>query len=442
MILLFLLLSIAAFVTYFYVIWLWYIWFIPLLIFLVTIIYSVSWISFKSRTTNAFQEYGLIIAWIVILLWLFLVLNFFAISTVSSFLFILWLNIVVRFWSYVFKYDDGKVIAQVWYYFSILSLLLVSLVTKWFDIFFIVFSHLWVLSLAIMSFIVFLIWIRYKVEEYVSYKLFILLIWAIGLSAYQQIENIYIFLIVSVLCLAIVYIYLHKILSNKPPTENQEKEISVRRILAWERVLKSISYNNWPKKKYLFISNFPEFVKYFLELSNTLIIFILIYLYFQNALTLQWNIEQVFYRLVMVWFIVNVFLLKRINYTSIFQRLLTFMVINFAIYISLFSALKWDLWSIVFLWILWNIISTMMVFHIHKTKLWKYLRKVDYLFWIFTTMLALVVNIVILFHTEIARQLLFPTILLYVWVQWMMFYYSVKYIKKIKEVPIDLDGTI
>ena len=113
------------------------------------------------------------------------------------------------------------------------------------------------------------------------------------------------------------------------------------------------------------------------------------------------------------------------------------MVINFAIYISLFSALKWDLGSIVFLWILRNIISTMMVFHIHKTKLGIYLRKIDYLFWIFTTMLALVVNIILLFHTDIVWQLLFPIILLYVWVQGMMLYYSIKYINKIKEVVVD-----
>jgi hypothetical protein len=436
--LIFLLLSIAAFTTYFYVIWLWYVWFIPLLVFLITIIYYLSWLSFKSRANNVFQDYGLFMAWIVILLGLFLVLKFFGISIISSFLFIIWLNLLVRIWSYIFKYNDGKIIAQVWYYSGIIWLLLNVWMFNWFDTFFIVFSHILVLSLAIISFIVFLVWIRYKIEEYINYKLLIFLLGAIWLSAYHRIENIYIFLIISVVWLGIIYIYLYKILSNKPPTDNQVKEISVRRILAWERVLKSVSHNSdWSKKIYSFVYNFPKFVKYFLEWTNTLIIIVLIYLYFQNALTLQWNIEQIFYWLVMIWFIVNVFLLKRINYTSIFQRLLTFMVINFAIYISLFSALKWNIGSVVFLWILRNIVSTMMVFHIHKTKLWIYLRKIDYLFWIFTTMLALVVNIILLFHTDLVWQLLFPIILLYVWIQGMMFYYSIKYINKIKEVFVD-----
>gem|GEM_PF-6016489 len=45
--------------------------------------------SFKSRANNVFQDYGLFMAWIVILLGLFLVLKFFGISTISSFLFII-----------------------------------------------------------------------------------------------------------------------------------------------------------------------------------------------------------------------------------------------------------------------------------------------------------------------------------------------------------------
>jgi hypothetical protein len=70
------------------------------------------------------------------------------------------------------------------------------------------------------------------------------------------------------------------------------------------------------------------------------IILLLIYLYLQNALALQGSVEQIFYRLITAGFITNVYLLKKINYTSVIQRLLTFVVINFAIYISLFSAFQ------------------------------------------------------------------------------------------------------
>ncbi len=437
------LLSVSSFIIFFYVIWLWYVWIIPLLVFLISMIYYISGISLKTKANSLFQGYWLFLARLIILLWLFLILKFFGISTVDWLLFLIILNILLWFGSYIFKYLDWKLMAQVWYYFSIFSLLTHIWIFYWFVTFFIAFSYFWVFSLVIVAFIIFIIWIKYAIEKYLSYKLFIFSLWTVWLSLYHQIENIYIFLIISVLALGILYTYIYHVLSNKPPSETQIKEISIRRILSWERVLKKISQNTRSSKQiYTFVNNFTNTVKYFLEWANIFIILILIYLYFKNTLTLQWNIEQIFYWLVMIWFVVNVFLLKRIHYTSVLQRLLTFLVINFAIYISLFSGFNNDIWSVVFLAIIRNILSTMMVFHIHKTRLWKYLRKIDYLFWIFTTMLALAVNIFLLFHTKIVWQLLFPIILLYVWVQVMMFYYSIKYINKIKELVVDEDNFV
>jgi hypothetical protein len=180
----------------------------------------------------------------------------------------------------------------------------------------------------------------------------------------------------------------------------------------------------------------PTSIKFFLEWANIFIILLIIYLYSQNALALQGSVDQIFYRLITAGFIINVYLLKKINYTSLIQRLLTFIVINFAIYISLFSAFQWNLGKIVFLWIIRNIFCAISVFHIHKTKVWAYLKKIDYLFWIFTTILALVVNVVLLVQTKIVGQLMFPIVLLYVWIQGMILFYSIKYINRIQEVEI------
>ena len=232
------------------------------------------------------------------------------------------------------------------------------------------------------------------------------------------------------------YSVIYYILEHKPPTLQEQKDISVRRILAWERILKK--QEDWKIKisqeVYDFVSNMPQIVKYCLEWINTFIILLLIYLYFKNTLSLNWSVEQVFYWVIMLGFIVNVYTLKKIDYTSIFQRLITFLVINFAIYISLFSAFKWDIESVALFAIVRNLLSTSLVFSIHKTKVWTYLKKIDYSFWIFTTLLALIVNIVLLFNTQIQRAFLLPMILLYVWIQWFLVYYSIKYIKKIQEV--------
>ncbi len=430
-----LILSIISFALYFYIIWFWYLWLIPILLFLLFFIYNISWLSLKYKTNSILQNYALFFVRILIQFGLFLLFKFFDINTIWSIFAIMSINILFWLGSYIFKYEDWKKIAQFGYYIFIIFLLLYSLWNYEITISLNLLFYVRTLTLAIVGFIVFVLSLFYQVEKYLEYQFFILMLWSFWMILFKQINNIYIFLSIFVFILSVLYIYIFRILSNKPPTEDQIKEISVRRILAWERVLKEINKNrDFSNKMYSFVAGFPSFVKYGLEFANTLIILILIYLYFQNALSLTWNIEQMFYRLVTAWFIANVYLLKRLNYTSILQRLLTFLVINFAIYISLFSAFSWDIGSIVFLGIIRNILSTMMVFHVHRTKVWEYLRKMDYLFWIFTTMLALVVNIVLLFHTDLAGGLLFPIILLYVWIQWISLYYSIRYINKIKEV--------
>ncbi len=429
--------SIVAFMAYFYAIWLWYVWFVPLLVFVISIIYYISGISFKTKWKNILQKYWLFFAWIIVMVWLLGVLRFFGISILNSALFMITLNILIRVWSYMSQYNDGKLIAQLWYYLSMISLLVYIRLSNGFETFFTVFSMLWGLSLAIVTFIVFVIWIKHEIKTYMHYKLFALLLGSLWLALYHNIENIYIFLLIAIASLWIIYTYINHVLSHKPPSDSEVKEISVRRILAWERVLKHTSEDRvWANKIFSFVDEIPVVIKYFLEWANMLVMMLLIYLYLQNALTLQWSIEQIFYRLITAGFIVNVFLLKKINYTSVVQRLLTFVVINFAIYISLFSAFNGDIWRIVLLWIIRNIFCAMMVFHIHKTSIWQYLQKIDYLFWIFTTILALIVNVVLLVRTDIAGQLLFPIVLLYVWIQGMVLFYSIKYVNRIQEVQI------
>lgn len=436
-----LLACIASFVTYFYTIWLQYVWLIPIVIFLVGISYYMSWFSVKKTSWDVFKNYWLVFAWIIMLLGLYLILNFFGINDINWFLFLLGINIVFWLVSYFLWYNDGKKISQTWYYLSIVVLLWYVWTNFWFDNFFDVFNHFWILSLAINSFVIFVIWLKFKIENYLKYNLFVLSIWATILILYHQIANIYIFLSVCVLFLWILYFWLYKIISNKPPTENQKKEISVRRILAGEKILNKMNKNNSINDRlYVFVSWFPKIVKYCLEVANMIIVLILIYLYFKNTFLWILEIEQFFYWFVIFGFVVNVFLLKRLNYTSAMQRFLTFLVINFAIYISLFALFKSNIWNIVFLWMLWNIFSAMMVFHVHKTKAWNYLRKIDYVFWLFTTAMAMLLNIVLLFRTNIHWELLFPIILLYVWIQWMMMYYATQYVNKIQEVEEYLES--
>ena len=432
-------LSISLFIAYFYAIWLWYIWLIPLILLIWTLVYSVWDLSIKWKVNSLVTNYGLFIARIIIMLWFFLAAKFFDVTTTNSLLCLVVLNILFFLWSFVFKYDDWKQISHMWFLISMLALLIYVWIVYWANMTFLFFSYFWILYFSLIWFTIFILWIRYEITQNLKYLFFVLAWWVVVLTLYRVIPNLYVFLIVLVVLLQLGYSSIHYILVHKPPTQYEQNEISVRRILAWERILKKdvewkikISQN-----VYDFVDNMPQIVKYCLEWINTFIILLLIYLYFKNTLSIKWSVEQLFYWVIMLWFIANVYTLKKIDYTSIFQRLITFLVINFAIYISLFSAFKWDVEIVVLFAMLRNVLSTCLVFSIHKTKIWNYLKKIDYSFWIFTTILAMIINIILLFNTQILRGFLFPMILLYVWIQWFFIYYSLKYIKKIEEVNIE-----
>jgi hypothetical protein len=80
----------------------------------------------------------------------------------------------------------------------------------------------------------------------------------------------------------------------------------------------------------------PKFTKQILEFVNVLLIIALIVYYVLNIASFA-DINHVFYRLIIAIFVSNVLLLKRIGYNSLIQNLAMFLVINFAIYVSLFS---------------------------------------------------------------------------------------------------------
>ena len=427
------------FIAYFYAIWLWYLWLIPLILLIWVLVYSIWDLSIKGKVNSLVTEYWLFLAWIIIMLWFFLSAKFFDVSTVNSILFLVIINILFFIGSYLFKYDDWKKIAHIWFLVSVCSLITYTRIVYWAGATFHVFSYMRILYFALIWFIIFILWIRYEINTNLKYLFFVLSWWTVVLALYRLIPNLYVFLIILVIVLQLLYSCIYYILNHKPPTQHEQKEISVRRILAGERILKK--QDTWKFKVaqevYDFTYNMPQIVKYCLEWINSFIILLLIYLYFKNTLSLRWSVEQLFYRIVMLWFIVNVYSLKKIGYTSILQRLITFLVINFAIYISLFSAFKWDIETVALFAIVRNLLSTSMVFSIHKTKVWLYLKKIDYSFWIFTTLLAMIINIILLFNTQIQRAFLLPMILLYVWIQWFLVYYSIKYIKKIQEVNIE-----
>jgi hypothetical protein len=230
------------------------------------------------------------------------------------------------------------------------------------------------------------------------------------------VKNFYLALSLNSILLTGVYYRILHILKHKPLSDEKKENISVRRILAGERITQGKKHFSSELQKiiYGFVATMPSRAKKLLELMNIAIIIALIYYYIANIAGFA-NINHIFYWLIIIIFVANVLLLKRIGYNSIIQNLVVFLVINFAIYISLFSYLNGDIGAIVSRAILRNIVSASLIFYAHKIPmLAKIFTPLEYTYWLVATVVALIVNIILMRNTTLPGELTFFLVLLYI----------------------------
>ncbi|MFA5748200.1 MAG: hypothetical protein WC872_03770 [Candidatus Absconditabacterales bacterium] len=389
--------------------------------------------SVKIKSSEILQRYSLYIAWIIILTGLLGLFNFFGIGLLYICLSLISINLLLRIGSYLFEYQDGKSVFQFGFYISIIFLFsyVISLYSR--NIFFDVFTMFWIFNLGVVGFIIYILGIKKEIEKYMWYKLFILMIGTIILIIIQKVGNFYLALTLNSLLLTGIYFIIYKILQNKPQTHEKQINFSVRRILAGERITEKQTHfrSEFTQYLYEFIDQMPKFTKQILEFVNVLLIIALIVYYVLNIASFA-DINHVFYRLIIAIFVSNVLLLKRIGYNSLIQNLAMFLVINFAIYVSLFSYFNGDLGSIVTWGIFWNIFSASMIFYVHRFAFFsKIFNKIDYSYRIVATIIAMIVNLILLAKTDMPGELIFFLILLYLGLQGMILFYAIKYVEKI-----------
>lgn len=423
---------IVGFLLYFYGIWLRYVGIFPVLIAAIFLAYYGITRDIKIRSSGLLQRYSLFIARIIILAGLVGVFNFFGMALVPICLRLIGINLLLRIGSYIRKYADGKLVFQLGYYLSIVFLIIVMAVFRGWIGFWNALAMMRVMQVGVIGFLIFLVGLREAIEDYLRYKFGIFALWTIIFVIVDQVKNFYIALTLNSVLLTGVYFRIMRILRYQPISEDKKASISVRKILAGERItaIKKQFTSAFQKKLYYFVSNMPKLAKKVLELMNILIIVALIYYYISN---IAWfaDINHLFYRLIIIIFVTNVLLLKRIGYNSIIQNLVVFLVINFAIYISLFSYLNGSINAIVGRAILRNIASATLIFYAHKIPLLaRIFSPLEYTYWLVATVVALVVNIILLRNTTLPGELVFFLVLLYVGLEGMILFYAAKYLQK------------
>ncbi|MCF7835292.1 hypothetical protein K9M48_04615 [Candidatus Gracilibacteria bacterium] len=397
--------------------------------------YHVGSFKEKFKTRKDLQQYLILLAWIVIMTGFAISLHFFGLSNIDVSKVLIVFNLILWIGSHLFEYKDGKTIFQTLYYLS-LGFLFITIykfvgragIGK-------LLSGFWAFDMAINGFLLFVVGMKTEIEKYLRYKFGILLIGSVILIIINQVQDFYLALFISSLLLSGIYFAIHKILSQRPPSVEQEKTISVRLILAGERITKHQKpfKKDFIRELYEYLVNIPTIAKYALEGLNIILIVLLVIVYIRNIGISMDTVHEWLYRIMIANFVFNVMLLKRIGYTSIIQRLIVFAVINFAIYVSLFSICDGNIAQIAWAALLWNIFCAILIFYAPKSFVGQYFQKIDYIFWLITTLLAMIINIILFNRTDMPGQLLFGIIFLYIGIQGMTLFYATKHIAKMED---------
>ncbi len=423
---------IISFMVYFYAIGLWFVGFLPIILLGILFAYYGVTNDIKVKSSDLLQRYSLVVAWLIILAGLVGVFNFFWMDIVNTCLGLIAINLLLWLGSYVVNYTDGKTVFQLGYYLSIIFLIIVMSVFEGRMWFWNTFAMMRVMQVGVSGFLIFLVGLKSSIEDYLRYKLWIFSLGTISLVIVDQVQNFYLALTLNSVLLMGVYYRILNILKHKPISDEKKWNISVRRILAGERIteVKKHFSNEFQQIIYRFIIEMPSRAKKLLELMNIVIIVALIYYYVANIAGFA-NINHIFYWMIIIVFVVNVLLLKRMGYNSIIQNLVVFLVINFAIYISLFSYLNGDVGAIVSRAIIRNIVSASLIFYVHKVPmLAKIFTPIEYSYWLVATVAALVVNIILMRNTTLPGELIFFLVLLYIGFEGMILFYAAKYLQK------------
>lgn len=422
-------LAVIAFALYFYSLWVWYLGLIPLLMLFLFFGYT-SWFkqpSFSFSSQNILR-YSLYFAWLIILLSFLGLFSFLNIWFPLSFLWLIAWSSVLRMWSYLFGYEDGKKIFQFGYYVVLILFLIISSFHFSWQQFFAVVLALAAMHSAIIGFLIFIIGTWYIIDRSLFYTFFVTILFVLFFSVIKLIPNFTGALAVNSVLLMWLYLWLRWFLQQKPPVR---WNISVRRILAGEKVLNTrIFSHRILQRMFEFIDDMPIFFRYVLEFLNILIVICVIWFFVGHRWFLN-DYTQFLYWVIIGFFVGNTLILKKLSYTSAFQNLFLFLVVHFALYISFFSYFEGNLQSIVFWSIMWNIATSLFLFY--APKILKMLTKLDYRYWIAASILAFIINAVLLVRSGLTGELIFFLLLLYIGGEGILLFYGTKYVLDIEK---------
>lgn len=420
----------ALFSTFFYLIGLWYLALLPLAVLVFMLSHGIKNIFTWIKLEILREKWSLILIWLITMIGISWILFFVWVKEISVYMALLVLNILLMFGSHVFDYEDGKLIFEIWAWLMVVVILWTVLFSSWFFAFFDAVLLVSSLMLSVYAFLQFVIWIFYPVDEKWLYEIVILwaiVVWWGIINRFYPAEWIF---GLSFLLLALVFCGIYVVQNREMPSK-QTARISVRRILAGERIFKKLNVPQWKISLHERLENSPKRFERAFEFFNIgLLIFLLLFFFwwvFTSSEVSLW----LWYRLGIALFLINTFLLKRIWYATDVSRFALALIANFVLYsILLISGSSIE--SVLPFLIVWWFLCQIALFFVDRINLTLFSDK-DFVYWMISTFIAFVCNIILLCRVDLPGQFLFSVIFVYVGAELALMYYIFNFLRERRE---------
>lgn len=420
----------TLFSTFFYLIGLWYLALLPFAVLIFMLSHWIKNVFAWIKLEILREKWSLILIWMITMIGLSWILFFLWIKEISVYVSLLVLNIFLMFASHIFNYEDGKLIFEIWAWLMVLVILWTVLFSEWFFAFFDAVLLMASLMLWVYAFMQYIIWIFRPVEEKWLYEMVILwaiVVWWSIINHFYPAEWVF---ALSLFMLALVFGWIYIVQQREMPAK-QTAKISVRRILAGERIFKKL---NVPKRKIVlheWIEKSPKRFDRSFELFNIgLLIFLLIFFFWWIFTSSQVSL-WLGYRLGIALFLINTFLLKRIWYATDISRFATALIANFVLYsVLLISGSSIE--AVLPFLIVRGFLCQIALFFVDRINLTLFSDK-DFVYWMVVTFIAFVCNIILLCRVNFPTQFLFSIIFVYVWAELALVYYIFRFLNDRRE---------
>jgi len=420
----------ALFSTFFYLIGLWYLALLPLAVLVFMLSHGIKNVFTWIKLEILWEKWSLIVIRLITMIGISWILFFIWIKEISVYMSLLMLNILLMFGSRIFDYEDGKLIFEIWAWLMVVVILWTVLFSSWFFPFFNTILLMASLMLWVYAFLQYIIWIFRPVEEKWLYEMVILwaiLVWWSIINHFYPAEWVF---ALSLFMLALVFGWIYIVQQREMPAK-QTAKISVRRILAGERIFKKL---NVPKRKIVlheWIEKSPKRFDRSFELFNIgLLIFLLIFFFWWIFTSSQVSL-WLGYWLGIALFLINTFLLKRIWYATDISRFATALIANFVLYsVLLISGSSIE--AVLPFLIVRGFLCQIALFFVDRINLTLFSDK-DFVYWMVVTFIAFICNIILLCRVNFPTQFLFSIIFVYVWAELALVYYIFRFLNDRRE---------